>query len=184
MTSSSVTPLKRKKTQVSLHPETMSTVLRKRPASFQAGPVPKKVHLDKTLKGTPKKEKAEKKRSRPITMPLGDASDESDVDTKGEFTSDSEDEVKERDMVVAGGAVHAREPNGMSRDIYILDSYNQRGLIRPQLPMNHTNHKRLYTLRDVLQSPIQSYFLMPNAFGHLCVKRTFQRRTDKSTSRN
>lgn len=90
---------------------------KKRPAASQAGPTPKKAHLDKAGKG-------EKKRSRPVTLPVKDVSSASDSD--GELAEDEDDaqwvddveedgpgEAADDDMKV--DAAPPKDPNGVPR---------------------------------------------------------------------
>lgn len=87
---------------------------KKRPASSQVGPTPKKAHLAKPTKG---KEPAEKKRSRPVTLPI-QAEDSASEDAFEELEGDlddlvSEEEVQGDEMDVDLSNAPPKDPNGL-----------------------------------------------------------------------
>jgi hypothetical protein len=76
---------------------------RKRPAASQAGPSPKKVHLDK--------EKSDKKRSRPITIPAIGSDGEEDMEPEGLISSQEEEDYGD-EIPLEGGPGLARDSKG------------------------------------------------------------------------
>lgn len=90
---------------------------KKRPASSQAGPTPKKIHLEKSLKASGKEKVDSKKRSRPVTLPVQHDSPSEDDDL-GDDVGDDGLEIGEDDveMDVDGGASMSmvKDPNGAS----------------------------------------------------------------------
>jgi hypothetical protein len=146
---------------------------RKRPATIQTGPAPKKVHLEKT----------DKKRSRPITMPIQTDSS-SDDEVVEESVNRSDDVGKDNDeMVVDGGSMRAKDPNCLFLRSTVC---KQRDFdhVHFQPPVNHINRKKSCTPKDVLRSRIRRYCQMQKGFGRLCVRKIFQPLTGRCMSRS
>jgi hypothetical protein len=91
---------------------------KKRPAPTQSGPTPKKVHIAKPAKG-----KDDKKRSRPVTLPVQEETSDSQEEEFDEFGG------AEDDMRLDGGAgmdemdvdssnALPKDPNGMFQFLY------------------------------------------------------------------
>jgi pumilio homology domain family member 6 len=88
---------------------------KKRPATTQSGPISKKVHLDKSAKE--KDIGAEKKRSRPITLPVQEENSESE-DIFDELDGGEDDVGLDATLDADGMDVHSsnappKDPNGM-----------------------------------------------------------------------
>lgn len=83
---------------------------RKRPASVQAGPKPKKAHVEKSAK--PSVEKG-KRRSQPITMPIQEIED-SDLEAtdEGELEGQSAEVNLSVDEAPESGEAPTKDPNG------------------------------------------------------------------------
>ena len=92
---------------------------KKRPASTQAGPTPKKAHLAKPAKG--KESASEKKRSRPVTLQVQDESSE-DEDDFGDFGGAEDETILDEEVAGDEMDVHSsnapKDPNGMSVFFY------------------------------------------------------------------
>ena len=97
---------------------TAQKVSKKRPAPTQAGPTPKKAHLTKSASKQQVKTTADKKRSRPVTLPIqednGSASESEEAfdDLEGGEDNLELDEVLERDEMDMGESnAPPKDPN-------------------------------------------------------------------------
>lgn len=90
---------------------------KKRPAAAQAGPTPKKAHFSKPLKS---KDTTDKKRSRPVTLPIQDDNSGSDDELEELEGIEDDPELDEAlvgdemdmDMDVSGAPEQPKDPNG------------------------------------------------------------------------
>jgi pumilio homology domain family member 6 len=95
---------------------TTQKLSKKRPATTQSGPTPKKVHLTKPAKG--KQTVADKKRSRPVTLAVQDEKYDSEEEDFQGFDESGDDmrldvEVRANEMDVDSSNVPPKDPNGM-----------------------------------------------------------------------
>lgn len=107
---------------------------KKRPAPASGGgPSSKKPHISKSVGG---KEKAEKKRSRPVTAPVVEADE--DEDEEGVFDEDALDEViAEHDSdEMQVDPVFPKDPNGTFRSIFLIQF-----IPYPSIPAARESHK-------------------------------------------
>ncbi|KAF7977568.1 hypothetical protein HWV62_3374 [Athelia sp. TMB] len=120
---------------------------KKRPASSQGGPTPKKPHFTKSTKG---KEPAEKKRSRPITAPIEEVESVSEdgFEDIGEEMDDVvlEDDVPGDEMEVDASTTTPKDPNA-SRESHKAQKAIQ-ATRRAQKPHSSllTNAKSIWSL--------------------------------------
>lgn len=95
---------------------TTQKLSKKRPATTQSGPTPKKAHLTKPAKG--KQTVADKKRSRPVTLAVQDENYNSEEEDFQGFDESGDDmrldvEVRANEMDVDSSNVPPKDPNGM-----------------------------------------------------------------------
>jgi hypothetical protein len=88
---------------------------KKRPATTQSGPTPKKAHLTKPAKD--KETVADKKRSRPVTLPVQDENYDSEEEEFEGFDGGEDDmgldvEVRADEMNVDSSNAPPKDPNG------------------------------------------------------------------------
>ena len=125
-----------------------SKTTKKRSAASQAGPKPKKIHLDKSEKSVVDNESKKVKRGRPVTLPRRDEHESSS--DEGE-ESDSLDD--EQDMQVDSPPV--KDPNGPLFSFLLYISVNELRDIAIQLQGRPTKHNVFFLISVVQQNQMR-----------------------------